>query len=102
MQIHPHVRRSTVIAWTAFAIITLVLFAVWINALYSTRKKLRISDPVGRLGGDELLINADQAMYACKNNGSNGYCFFNSAMHEAMLNRNQTLRDLKLATLEIN
>ena len=49
---------------------------------------------------DDLLINADQAMYACKNNGRNGYSFFNDAMREAMVQRNQILQDLKLATLE--
>ncbi|MCL4163876.1 UNVERIFIED_CONTAM: hypothetical protein GTU68_046256, partial [Idotea baltica] len=46
---------------------------------------------------DELLINADQAMYACKNSGSNGFCFFDEAMRDAMIQRNDTLRDLKLA-----
>lgn len=49
---------------------------------------------------DDLLINADHAMYAGKNNGGNGYCFFNDAMREAMIKRNETLRDLKLAVTE--
>lgn len=49
---------------------------------------------------DDLLINADQAMYACKNSGSNGYCFFDEAMRKSMIERNETLRDLKLAVSE--
>ena len=48
---------------------------------------------------DDLLINADQAMYAGKNKGGNGYCFFNDAMRQAIIERNETLRDLKLAVV---
>lgn len=46
---------------------------------------------------DDLLINADQAMYAGKHNGGDGYSFFDDSMRQAMIERNQTLRDLKLA-----
>lgn len=53
--------------------------------------------PKDALTADDLLINADQAMYAGKNNGGNGFSFFDDSMREAMVERNQTLRDLKLA-----
>ena len=53
--------------------------------------------PQDAWSADEILINADQAMYACKNNGSNGFCFFNEHMREAMIQRSQTLRDLRFA-----
>jgi EAL domain-containing protein (putative c-di-GMP-specific phosphodiesterase class I) len=46
---------------------------------------------------DALLINADQAMYASKSNGSNGFMFFDETMREAMILRNNTMNDLKLA-----
>ena len=49
---------------------------------------------------DGLLVNADQAMYARKNNGRNGYSFFNDEMREAMIQRNKTIQDLKTATFE--
>ena len=53
--------------------------------------------PKDATNADDLLINADQAMYAGKNKGGNGYCFFNDTMRRAMIERNETLRDLKLA-----
>ncbi|PWQ95853.1 EAL domain-containing protein [Leucothrix arctica] len=46
---------------------------------------------------DNLLVNADQAMYASKKNGSNGFMLFDETMRESMALRNETLRDLKLA-----
>lgn len=47
--------------------------------------------------GVELQRHADQAMYAAKNNGRNGFSFFTSSMQEAALHRMQLIRDLRLA-----
>lgn len=46
---------------------------------------------------EEILINADQAMYASKNNGRNRYTFFDDSMRDARVERSQTLQDLRLA-----
>jgi len=46
---------------------------------------------------EEILINADQAMYTSKNNGRNRYTFFNDSMREARIERSQTLQDLRFA-----
>jgi len=46
---------------------------------------------------EEILINADQAMYASKNNGRNRYTFFTDSMRDARIERSQTLQDLRIA-----
>ena len=46
---------------------------------------------------EEILINADQAMYASKNSGRNRYTFFTDSMRESRIERSQTLQDLKVA-----
>lgn len=53
--------------------------------------------PKDASSAEELLINADQAMYACKNSNGNGYAFFNESMRDEMIQRNEILRDLKQA-----
>ena len=46
---------------------------------------------------EEILINADQAMYASKNNGRNRFTFFDDSMRDARVERSQTLQDLRYA-----
>lgn len=46
---------------------------------------------------DTLLKNADQAMYAAKNQGRRQYCFFTPAMQEATLKRMRIVNDLREA-----
>lgn len=45
----------------------------------------------------EIQRHADQAMYAAKNNGRNGYSFFTGSMQEAAARRMQLIRDLRQA-----
>lgn len=47
--------------------------------------------------GDDLVRYADQAMYAAKNKGRNGFCFFMPSMQEASQNRMAILTQLHLA-----
>lgn len=46
---------------------------------------------------DELLINADQAMYDSKDGGRNRYSFFDDSMRQALIIKNQMLKDLRYA-----
>ena len=46
-------------------------------------------------GADELLRNADVAMYAAKSRGKAGYTLFEPEMHAALLNRLSTEADLR-------
>ena len=48
----------------------------------------------------EILINADQAMYASKNSGRNRYTFFTDSMRESRNERSRILRDLRKAVDE--
>ncbi len=46
---------------------------------------------------DTLLRHADQAMYAAKNGGRNGYRYFTPALQQAAELRRNTVRDMRLA-----
>lgn len=46
---------------------------------------------------DDLLRNADQAMYSAKSQGRNRYSYFTKAMHEKVQARIRIARDLRLA-----
>lgn len=48
----------------------------------------------------QLLKNADQAMYAAKNQGRNRYRFFTAAMQETLQYRAEILADLRCALLD--
>ncbi|MBH3339202.1 EAL domain-containing protein [Pseudomonas mendocina] len=66
--------------------------------------ELRVSTSVGialfpgdGLDQQELLINADAAMYHAKNLGKNGYSFFESSMNTNARQQLQLLQDLRVA-----
>jgi len=48
---------------------------------------------------DTLIKNADQAMYAAKNQGRNAYRYFTASMQETARNRMQLISDLRVAQL---
>ncbi|PPD46006.1 MAG: PAS domain S-box protein [Methylobacter sp.] len=50
--------------------------------------------------GEDLLKFADQAMYSAKNQGRNGYSFFNKAMQETSQKRLKLANDLHIAITE--
>jgi diguanylate cyclase (GGDEF)-like protein len=53
--------------------------------------------PLDADSAEEILINADQAMYASKGTGRNRYTFFTDEMRQTRVERSQTLQDLKFA-----
>lgn len=53
--------------------------------------------PADANSSEEILINADQAMYASKAGGRNRYTFFTDEMRQTRIERSQTLQDLKYA-----
>lgn len=53
--------------------------------------------PIDAETDEEILINADQAMYASKNTGRNRFTFFTDSMRDERIERSQTLQDLRVA-----
>jgi diguanylate cyclase (GGDEF)-like protein/PAS domain S-box-containing protein len=58
---------------------------------------ISIVDSDGTAGGDELIRNADAAMYIAKRDGKGGYRLFEPAMHEEVLERLELRADLQRA-----
>jgi diguanylate cyclase (GGDEF)-like protein/PAS domain S-box-containing protein len=58
---------------------------------------ISIADGDGVAGADELIRNADAAMYIAKRDGKGGYRLFEPAMHEGVLERLELRADLQRA-----
>ncbi len=58
---------------------------------------ISVAEPGGPTDADELIRNADAAMYIAKADGKGGYRVFEPAMHERVLARLELLGDLQLA-----
>ena len=56
--------------------------------------------PGNGIDQNELLMNADAAMYHAKSSGKNGYSFFESSMNTNARKRLQLLQELRLAVAE--
>ena len=54
----------------------------------------------GECSAPELLANADLAMYACKHSGKNKYAYFDTAMKNNMLKKNEVIGVLQKACKE--
>ncbi|PPA01740.1 hypothetical protein C4E44_23075, partial [Pseudomonas sp. MWU12-2312b] len=74
------------------------------NVYNITRNTLYVSASIGialfpndGLTADELMVNADAAMYHAKELGRNGYCFFESAMNANAHQQMQLQQDLRQA-----
>lgn len=52
------------------------------------------------ISADDLMAQADAAMYRCKSNGRNGFGFFESGMEEAAMRRARIETELRAALLE--
>jgi diguanylate cyclase (GGDEF)-like protein/PAS domain S-box-containing protein len=57
----------------------------------------RAGDEPTPSGADELIRNADAAMYICKHEGKGGYRIFEAAMHERVLERLELRAELQRA-----
>jgi diguanylate cyclase (GGDEF)-like protein len=58
---------------------------------------ISIADGDAAMGADELIRNADAAMYIAKRDGKGGYRLFEPAMHEGVLERLELRADLQRA-----
>jgi diguanylate cyclase (GGDEF)-like protein/PAS domain S-box-containing protein len=58
---------------------------------------ISIADGAAATGADELIRNADAAMYIAKRDGKGGYRLFEPAMHEGVLERLELRADLQRA-----
>ena len=58
---------------------------------------ISIADGEAATGADELIRNADAAMYIAKRDGKGGYRLFEPAMHEGVLERLELRADLQRA-----
>ena len=73
--------------------------ACWAHKELSLRGSLGIAvaDDGGAADADELIRNADAAMYIAKRDGKGGYRMFEPAMHEVVLARLELRADLQRA-----
>jgi diguanylate cyclase (GGDEF)-like protein/PAS domain S-box-containing protein len=61
---------------------------------------ISVSEPTSVTNAEELIRNADAAMYIAKRDGKNGYRLFEPAMHEGVLARLELRADLQRAIAE--